>query len=64
MLRIIRSEKETIDSVLKRFKRKFFQTQVTKQLRDRMHFIKKSTKKRKQKDKAIYKEQCKNNENE
>ena len=64
MLRIIRGEKETIDSALKRFKRKFFQTQVTKQLKDRMHFVKKSTKIRKQKDKAVYKERCKNYENE
>jgi ribosomal protein S21 len=64
VLRIIRGEKETIDSALKRFKRKFFATQVSKKLKDRMHFTKKSAKKRKQKIKAIYNERRKNKEND
>jgi small subunit ribosomal protein S21 len=64
VLRIVRGEKETIDSALKRFKRKFFATQISKQLKERMHFTKKSTKKRKQKLKATYNEHRKNQEND
>ena len=64
MLRIVRGEKETIDSALKRFKRKFFATQISKQLKERMHFVKKSAKKRKQKLKATYNEHRKNQEND
>jgi small subunit ribosomal protein S21 len=64
VLRIIVGDKENIDKALKRFKRKFIQTQVSKQLRERMHFIKKSVKKRKQKKKAVYNERRKNKEND
>ncbi len=64
MLRIIKKEKESIDSALKRFKRKFFATQVSKQLKERMHFTKKSAKNRKQKIKAVYNERRKNKEND
>jgi len=64
VLRIVRGEKETIDSALKRFKRKFFATQISKQLKERMHFVKKSAKKRKQKLKATYNEHRKNQEND
>jgi small subunit ribosomal protein S21 len=64
VLRIILKDKENIDKALKRFKRKFIQTQVSKQLRERMHFIKKSAKKRKQKIKAEYNERRKNKEND
>ncbi len=64
MLRIKIGEKESIDKALKRFKRKFIQTQVSKQLKERMHFVKKSAKKRKQKIKAIYNERRKNKEND
>ena len=64
MLRIIRGEKETIDSTLKRFKRKFFATKVSKELRERTHFTKKSAKKRQKKIKAVYNEHRKNKEND
>ena len=64
MLRIKVGDKENIDKALKRFKRKFIQTQVSKQLRERMYFVKKSAKKRKQKIKAAYNECRKNEEND
>ena len=64
MLRIKVGDRESIDKALKRFKRKFIQTQVSKRLRDKMHFVKKSAKKRKQKIKAIYNERRKNKEND
>lgn len=64
MLRIKVGEKESIDKALKRFKRKFIQTQVSKQLKERMYFVKKSAKKRKQKIKATYNERRKNQEND
>lgn len=64
MLKIKVGEKENIDKALKRFKRKFIQTQVSKQLRERMYFVKKSAKKRKQKIKAIYNERRKHKEND
>ena len=64
MLRIKIGEKENIDKALKRFKRKFIETQVSKQLRERMYFTKKSAKKRKQKIKAVYNERRKNKEND
>ena len=46
---------ENIDRALKRFKRKFRNTQMLKKLREKRHFEKKSTKKRHQIQKAIYK---------
>ena len=64
MLRIKVGERESIDKALKRFKRKFIQTQVSKQLKERMYFVKKSAKKRKQKINATYNERRKNKEND
>ena len=64
MLIIKVGEKENIDRALKRFKRKFIQTQVPKRLKEKMYFTKKSAKKRKQKIKAIYVERRKNKEND
>jgi len=64
VLRIVVGDKENIDRALKRFKRKFIQTQVSKELKERMHFVKKSVKKRKQKAKAVYNERRKNKEND
>ena len=64
MLRIKVGDKENIDKALKRFKRKFIQTQVSKQLKERMYFVKKSVKKREQKIKAVYNERRKNKEND
>jgi|TARA_A100000172_G_C3001077_1_gene96289 small subunit ribosomal protein S21 len=54
MLVIKVGKNEKIDRALKRFKRKFRNTQVLQQLKDKKQYIKKSTKKRKEKEKAIY----------
>jgi len=54
MLIIKLKEGENIERALKRFKRKFNETKMTPQLREREQFIKPSVKKRKQKLKAIY----------
>tara|TARA_R100000734_G_C3282163_1_gene75559 strand:+ start:233 stop:427 length:195 start_codon:yes stop_codon:yes gene_type:complete len=54
MLVIKIGKNEKIDRALKRFKRKFRNTQILQQLKDKKQHIKKSTKKRKQKQKAIY----------
>ena len=45
---------ENIERALKRFKRKFNETKMIRQLREREQFIKPSTKKRQQKKKAVY----------
>ena len=47
-------EGENIDRALKKFKRKFEKTGVTKELRKRQAFSKPSVEKRKQKIHAIY----------
>tara|TARA_B110001454_G_scaffold191868_1_gene191785 strand:+ start:220 stop:414 length:195 start_codon:yes stop_codon:yes gene_type:complete len=54
MLIIKIGENEKIDKALKRFKRRFRDTQMIKILRDKKHYTKKSTKKREQKQKSIY----------
>ena len=46
---------ENIDRALKRFKRKFRNTQVIKKLRENQSFEKKSTKRRKEIQKSVYK---------
>jgi small subunit ribosomal protein S21 len=46
---------ENINQALKRFKRKFRDTGVVKEIRKRKEFIKPSARKRKEKLKAIYK---------
>ena len=46
---------ENINSALKRFKRKFRDTRVVQEIRKRQEFVKPSEKKRKQKQKAVYK---------
>ena len=56
MLVIPVKEGESIDRALKRFKRKFLQTRVMKEVRNRKAFEKKSDKLRIQKQKAIYSE--------
>ena len=48
-------KKENIERALKRFKKKFRKTQIIKKLRANQYFEKKSTKKRHQIQKAIYK---------
>lgn len=54
MLIVKVKEGENIEKALKRFKRKFNDTQVLKELREREQFTKPSIKKRTQKKKAIY----------
>ncbi|MFC6996111.1 30S ribosomal protein S21 [Rufibacter roseus] len=50
-------DNESVDKALKRFKKKFERTGVLKQLRARTFFQKPSVTKRKQKERAIYKQQ-------
>ena len=50
-------EEESIDRALKRYKRKFRNTQTMKELRRRREFVKPSVKKRNETLKAIYREQ-------
>ena len=47
--------KGNINRALKQFKRKFRDTQVLKELRERKNYIKKSLKRRREKDEAIRK---------
>ena len=54
MLIVKLKEGENIERALKRFKRKFNQTQVTKQLREREQFTKPSIKRRQEVLKAKY----------
>ena len=54
MLIIKKGEKDSIDKVLKQYKRKVRETQLLKEIRSRKEFTKPSTKKRKQRQKAIY----------
>ena len=54
MIQIKLKQGENIDKALKRFKRKFEQVGVVKEMRSRMAFEKPSTRKRAQKKKAIY----------
>ena len=48
---------ESIDQALRRFKRKYRNVQIIKELRDRKQFTKPSVRKRNERLKAIYKEQ-------
>ena len=52
--------KNNLNKALKIFKKKFKNTGIIKELRERQKFTKKSKKKRLQKDKAIYKQKYKN----
>ncbi len=54
MIKIKVKSGENLDKALKRFKRKFEQTQVMKEIRERMAFKKPSIKKREQRQKAKY----------
>ncbi|MFB9865334.1 30S ribosomal protein S21 [Rufibacter immobilis] len=56
-------DNESVDKALKRFKKKFERTGVLKQLRARTFFQKPSVTKRKQKERAIYKQQLFANDN-
>ena len=52
---IIKVQKGNINRALKQFKRKFRDTQVLKELRERKNYIKKYLKRRREKDEAIRK---------
>jgi small subunit ribosomal protein S21 len=54
MIIIKRNEKESIDRMLKRYKIKQKRTKLRSQLKDRKHFTKLSQVRRLQKQKAIY----------
>ena len=54
MIIIKRNEKESIDRMLKRYKIKQKRTKLRSQLKDRNHFTKPSQVRRLQKQKAIY----------
>jgi small subunit ribosomal protein S21 len=54
MLVIKVGKDEKIDRALKRFKKKFRNTKILQQLRDKKHHTKKSTEKRVAKQKSIY----------
>ena len=55
MLIIERKEGESIDRLVKRYKRKHRDTRVIKELRRRQHFTKPSVKRRNEVLKAVYK---------
>ena len=52
---IIKVQKGNINRALKQFKRKFRDTQVLRELRERKNYTKKSLKRRMEKDEAIRK---------
>ena len=60
MIKVIVKNGENLDKALKRFKRKIEQTQIMKELRERMAFKKSSIKKREQKQQAKYIQQFRN----
>ena len=56
--------KGNINKALKQFKRKFKQTGILKEVRERKNYIKPSTKRRKQKEKSILTRKYKENNDE
>ena len=54
-------KKDNLNKALKLFKRRFKNTKVLKELRERQQFTKKSKKRKLIKDKAIYKQKYLNN---
>ncbi|GGX29297.1 30S ribosomal protein S21 [Aquimarina muelleri] len=57
MLKIEVKDGENIDRAIKRYKRKYRNVKQLQEIRERKHYIKKSTKRREQIKKAEYKEQ-------
>ncbi len=64
MLIIPVKEGENIDRALKRYKRKTRNTKILNQLRENKHFTKKSVKRRRQIEKASYKQYLRDQENQ
>ena len=60
MLIVKLEKKDKIEVALKKFKRKVIKTQQMKKIRGKMYFTKKSETRRKQLQKAKYKQQLKN----
>lgn len=56
MLKIIVKEGENIERAIKRFKNKYRKTKVLQTLREKQQYLKPSEKRRKNKEKAIYRE--------
>ena len=56
--------KGNLTKALKIFKKKFKSTGVIKEIRERQHYKKKSTKKRLVKDRAVYKQKYLNNKDD
>ena len=56
--------KNNLNKALKIFKKKFKNTKVIKEIRERQQYTKKSTKKKLIKDKAIHKNKYLNNKND
>lgn len=54
MLKVIVKDGEKIERALKRMKRKFRDTKVLQNVRDRQHYTKKSAKRRQEVQKASY----------
>ena len=61
---IIPVVKGNINKALKQFKRKFKQTGILKEVRERKSYTKPTTKRRKQKEKAILKQKYKEDNDE
>lgn len=57
MLKTVVKEGESIDRALKRYKQKYRKTKMIRELRDRQQFTKPSEQRRKQKQKAAYREE-------
>lgn len=64
MLIIEVKEGENIERALKRYKRKTRNTKILNQLRENKHYTKKSVRRRKQLDKAVYKQYLQDQENQ
>jgi len=63
MLIVKVKDNESIDKALKRFKKKFEQTKVLRQVRSRAYYIKPSVERRNRKIKAAYKQEMYAKEN-
>ena len=62
MIIIKRNEKESIDRMLKKYRQKLKKTKQIKSIRDRKQYTKPSEVKRLQKQKAVYIQQCRDDE--
>ena len=62
MIIIKRNEKESINRMLKKYRQKLKKTKQIKSIRDRKQYTKPSEVKRLQKQKAVYIQQCRDEE--